>query len=129
LGGLKTAAGETLRLLYFPHDPATQTIHRGPLELFALAVESFQIGLAQEQSDSRERGHWLVGADLSAEVVLKPKRTRRADTYALKGGGFLHIDKVLVPIERPPISAGKRLGDSREAPLLDNAVPAGAFPP
>lgn len=35
---------------------------------------------------------------------MKPKRTPRADTYALPGGGILHIDKILVPIILEPLA-------------------------
>lgn len=31
---------------------------------------------------------------------MKPKRSKRADTYALSGGGFLHVDKFIMPIIR-----------------------------
>lgn len=29
---------------------------------------------------------------------MRPKQTLRANTYALPGGGILHVDKILVPI-------------------------------
>lgn len=32
---------------------------------------------------------------------MKPKDTPRASTYALKGGGFLHIDRLIMPIAIP----------------------------
>lgn len=43
---------------------------------------------------------------------MKPKVTRHSATYALEGGGFLHIDKAIMPIRIPknakPISLAPR---------------------
>ncbi len=50
---------------------------------------------------------------------MKPKQTRRASTYALKGGGFLHIDRLIIPIEIPKRRKCKRPNDEIRRPGPD----------
>jgi len=33
---------------------------------------------------------------------MKPKDTKRASTYPLTGGGFVHIDRAILPVEYVP---------------------------
>ncbi len=48
------------------------------------------------------------GRALAIELLGRTKHTRSSSTYALKGGGFLHIDRHILAIEIPKVRKRKQ---------------------
>lgn len=52
--------------------------------------------IAMKKLSECEKGYrrWIA-------PTMKPKQTKRSSTYALANGGFLHIDRQIMPLAKP----------------------------